>query len=143
MEKATAHEEGIAAALVVASGASIGKSEGEAAPLKLAVGLASRARGLLGTRPDGDSLLLAPCNDVHTLGMRYPLDIAFVDRTGLVLEVHKNVGPRRRLRNRKAAAVIERFSLGDAPWLEPGERLGMLGLKPADEQAEQAKKTKD
>lgn len=100
-----------------------------AAPVKLAVGIGSRMKGLLMTRPDGDSLLLAPCNDVHTVGMRHPLDIAFVDQTGLVLEVFRDVGPRRRLRNRKAVAVVERFSACGGPWIEPGERLGVIGLK--------------
>lgn len=136
------HGEGLAAGFGIAAENPAGKGGGEAAPLKFAVSLASRARGLLGTLPDGDALLLAPCNDVHTLGMRHSLDIAFVDQSGLVLEVHKNVGPRRRLRNRKAVAVLERFSSGDVSWLEPGERLGVVGLQPRDEHAKQATKTK-
>lgn len=106
-----------------------GELAASAAPLKLAVGLGSRMKGLLMAQPDGDSLLLAPCNDVHTVGMRHPLDIAFVDQTGLVLEVFRDVGPRRRLRNRKAVAVVERFSACGGPWIEPGERLGVIGLK--------------
>lgn len=45
-------------------------------------GTIERMRGLLG-RPrlvPGEGLLLDPCRAVHTAGMRYPLDLAFLDR---------------------------------------------------------------
>jgi len=46
-----------------------------------------RARGLLGTRtlPEGEALLLAPCNSVHTLGMRYPLYVLYLDGRNRVI----------------------------------------------------------
>jgi hypothetical protein len=48
---------------------------------------AQRRRGLLGRdRVDG-VLVLAPCRQVHTVGMRCPIDVAFVARTGRVLRV--------------------------------------------------------
>lgn len=40
-----------------------------------------RLRGLLGRsafRP-GEALVLAPCSSIHTLGMRFPIDVVFVD----------------------------------------------------------------
>lgn len=42
-----------------------------------------RLRGLLGRPPlaRGEGLLIAPCPSVHTVGMGYPIDIAFLDRT--------------------------------------------------------------
>lgn len=45
-----------------------------------------RARGLLGRPPlrEGQGLLLRPCASVHGWGMRYPLDVVFLDRKGLI-----------------------------------------------------------
>ena len=37
-----------------------------------------RLRGLLGTGPDAGPVMLALCSSVHTFGMRYSLDVAFV-----------------------------------------------------------------
>ncbi len=65
------------------------------------VGLAdqmwSRARGFLGRpRPDhGEGLLLNPCRAVHTFGMKYPLDIIFLDRQGRVVALYQRLAPRR------------------------------------------------
>ena len=75
------------------------------------------------------ALLLAPCNDVHTAGMRHRLDIAFVDAQGLVLEAHRDVGPCRRLRNKSAEAVVERFSSCATPWFTAGDRVGVVCMK--------------
>ncbi len=47
-----------------------------------------RMRGLLG-RPrltDDEALLISPCSSIHTIGMSYPLDIAYLDNTGKVLK---------------------------------------------------------
>jgi len=46
-----------------------------------------RARGLL--RRDGIDgiMVLRPCRNVHTLGMRFPIDVVFCDRGGIVLRV--------------------------------------------------------
>lgn len=97
-------------------------------PLALATRGVSRFRGLLLTREEDGVLLLAPCNDIHTVGMRDSIDVAFVDRVGCVVEVHRSVGPFRRLRNRKAAAVMERFATCHTPWFEQGDRLAVSGF---------------
>ncbi len=102
------------------------------APLSLAVGLRSKTRGLLLTKPHDETLLLVPCSDVHTVGMRQHLDIAFVDHTGRILEVHRNVGPLRRLRNRNAVAVVERFSSCASPWFSEGDRVGVVPVEEED-----------
>lgn len=83
-----------------------------------------RLRGLLGREPCPDSgvLLLAPCNDVHTFGMRCEIDVAFVATDGTVIESHRAIGPRRRLRCKRAVATLERFTSSD-PWFSPGEQI--------------------
>ena len=102
---------------------------GAGQPLLLATRAAGKARGLLFSPEHGEALLLAPCNDVHTAGMRHRLDIAFVDAHGCVLETYRDVGPFRRLRNRKAKAVVERFSSCASPWFSAGDRVGVVRLK--------------
>lgn len=56
-----------------------------------------RMRGLLGRRPlradAAEALLLMPCNSVHTFGMRYPLDVVFLDAQERVLGWHRNLRP--------------------------------------------------
>lgn len=88
--------------------------------------MTARLRGMLFREPDDVTRLLVPCHDIHTFGMRYPLDIAFISKTGDVLEVHRNVDAKRRIRRKGASMVAERFSKrGD--WLKAGDkiRLGM------------------
>ena len=78
--------------------------------VEIACSLAARLRGLAGRDSFDCALLLVPCNDVHTFTMHRQIDIAFVAPDGTVLESLRDVPPRRRMRNRKAVAVIERFS---------------------------------
>lgn len=90
----------------------------------LACSLWSRLRGLKRLRGFGGVLMLAPCRDVHTFGMGHPIDIAFVASEGRVLASYRGVPPGRRLRCRKAAAVLERFACQE-PWPDPGDCLDM------------------
>lgn len=98
-------------------------------PLALAGRARCKARGLLFSRPNEEVLLLMPCNDVHTAGMRHNLDIAFMDAAGTVLEAHCGVGPFRRLRRRDAVAVAERFSSCATPWFSEGDRVGVARME--------------
>ncbi|MGE5801969.1 MAG: DUF192 domain-containing protein [Gemmatimonadota bacterium] len=54
-----------------------------------------RLRGLLGRSPlrPGAGLLLRPCRAVHTFGMSYPVDVAFVDQEGSVVAVYHRLAP--------------------------------------------------
>ena len=45
----------------------------------------SRRRGLLGRDDLDGALVLTPCSWVHTIGMRFDLDVAHLDDDGLVL----------------------------------------------------------
>ncbi len=57
----------------------------------------SRARGLLGTYSlaPGEGMWLTPCRHVHTMGMRYPIDLAFLDCRFRVLRTAENLPPSR------------------------------------------------
>ena len=90
--------------------------------VRIACSLGARLRGLLGEGEYDGALLLAPCNDIHTFGMRRPIDVAFVSPEGIVIQSHRMVGTRQRIRCKNAAATIERFST-EEPWFEFGEHI--------------------
>jgi uncharacterized protein len=81
-----------------------------------------RLRGLLGAPPlpAGRGLLLVRCRAVHTLGMRHPIDVAFVDRDGVVLSLRRGLGRARVAFCPRAASTLE---------LRAGE-IARLGLWP-------------
>ena len=93
---------------------------GDVESLELATTAKERLRGMLFRDPDDVTRLLIPCHDIHTFGMRYPLDIAFISREGQVLEVHRNVATMRRIKRKDASLVAERFSR-DGEWLKEGD----------------------
>lgn len=55
----------------------------------------------------GPGLLIPRCASVHTFGMRFALDVYFLDGDGEVIAVRRAVPPRRVLCCRGAAAVLE------------------------------------
>jgi uncharacterized membrane protein (UPF0127 family) len=60
----------------------------------------ARLRGML-ARPapgPGEGLLLTPCSSVHMYGMRYPLDVAFLDNAGAVVAIYPALPPGSRTR---------------------------------------------
>jgi len=65
--------------------------------VQLANGWWRRAVGLLGRPdlPEGSGILLVPCASVHTLGMRFPVDVAFLDGKGRILETRPDLPPGR------------------------------------------------
>ena len=67
-----------------------------------------RMRGLLGTGPQAMPVLIERCRSVHTFGMRYALDLAFVCGDGSVGRVCRNVEPGRLRSCRDATYVLER-----------------------------------
>jgi hypothetical protein len=74
---------------------------------------AARKRGLLGRDglPEGHAVVIAPCNAVHTFGMRFPIDILFVARDGRVVKVRHAV-PRRRLAAAWGAFAVVELAAG-------------------------------
>jgi len=93
-----------------------------------ALSLPQRLRGLLGRPPPpkGCALLIGRCGSVHTLGMKYPLDLVFLDKNRRVTRVVQNVPPNRPFicGGLRAVSVLET----SAGWLPPGLlRPGMEG----------------
>jgi uncharacterized membrane protein (UPF0127 family) len=55
----------------------------------------------------GPGLLIPRCRSVHTFGMRFVLDLVFLDRHGRPCSLRRRVPPRRVASDRRASAVLE------------------------------------
>jgi uncharacterized protein len=85
----------------------------------VARGIRARMLGLAMLRRGraGPGLLIPRCSSVHTWGMRFDLDLYFLDRGGAVILVAERVQPRRVVRCAGAAAVLEVPAAGLGAWL--------------------------
>jgi uncharacterized membrane protein (UPF0127 family) len=83
-----------------------------------------RMRGLLGRSGlDADQgMLFRPAGSIHTLFMRFPIDVVFCDRELRVIGVERELGPWRMAGRRGTKVVIE-LGAGAASGIEPGDRL--------------------
>lgn len=77
--------------------------------VELAMTRRTRRVGLLGRdHLDADAaLVLAPCLAVHTAFMRFPIDVAFVDRCGRTVRLVHGLAPWRMAVAPRAYAAIE------------------------------------
>jgi uncharacterized membrane protein (UPF0127 family) len=87
----------------------------------------TRLRGLLGTSPDdfrnGCGLWIVPCHGVHTLGMSFAIDVAYLDSSGIVIHMERELRPWRFAPVlRRAASVLEL----------PGQVLAQTGTELGD-----------
>jgi len=97
--------------------------EGEVlASLEVAADRRSRRRGLRGRDELDGGLVLRPCRSVHTVGMRFAIDVAFCDADGVVLHT-ASIGPNRVTRPvRRARWAVE----------VPVHALAHWGVRPGD-----------
>jgi uncharacterized membrane protein (UPF0127 family) len=67
-----------------------------------------RLMGLAWARsPRADALLLPRCRSVHTFGMRFALDLYWLDGDGEIVRIDRSVRPWRVVGCRRARCVIE------------------------------------
>lgn len=87
--------------------------------LELAGNSEQRRRGLLGRQSlgDGEGLVIAPSQGIHTFGMRFPIDVIGVARDGRVLKIRTAVPSRRLVFCLRAFAMVE-LSAGAAERLD-------------------------
>ncbi len=78
---------------------------------RVPVAISRRARllglSLLDRRRAGSGLLIPGCRGVHTFGMRFALDLVFLDFDLRPVSLHRAVPPRRLVFERRAQAVLE------------------------------------
>jgi len=91
----------------------------------------SRLVGLLGTSSiaEGEGLWIVPCRGVHTLGMRVPIDVAFLDAQGVVVGILGGLPPNRfggLVRGARGALEL-RSGILAATGTAPGDRIEFEG----------------
>ena len=74
-----------------------------------------RFRGLMGKKelPAGEGILLRPCASVHTMFMRFAIDVVFCDRELRVLAIAPAT-PKWRMRSQRGAKVTIELAANEA-----------------------------
>jgi uncharacterized membrane protein (UPF0127 family) len=77
--------------------------------IDLAVTRRDRRKGLLGRErlERREGMLISPCWSVHTVSMRFPIDVVFVNRDGCAVRMVHTLKPWRMAASLRAHAVIE------------------------------------
>ena len=77
--------------------------------VRVADSFAARALGLLVGAPleAAEALLIKPCSSIHTFGMGYPIDVAFIDADARIVRIAPHVRPGRVRVVLGASAVLE------------------------------------
>jgi uncharacterized membrane protein (UPF0127 family) len=105
-----------------------------ATTVEIAATRRTRRRGLLGRDrlDEASAMLLAPCTAVHTAGMRFAIDVVFVDRQGYAVKVVRDLRPWRIALASGARAVIE-MAAGSLRWGQVmlGDRLYLASASAA------------
>jgi uncharacterized membrane protein (UPF0127 family) len=104
------------------------KSDEElAARVTVADSFFSRLRGLLGagSLPHGEGLWIVPCKGVHTFGMRFPIDVIFLDSEQRVVAAVSGLLPNRVTPFYRHAVSVLELPAGtlDGVPLATGERI--------------------
>ena len=94
--------------------------------LAFAANFWTRFRGLQFQKslPPDLGLLIAPCRSIHTHWMRFAIDVAMLDRNGIVVQFHPNVEPWRILAGDRAVAYVLE-TIGGKVKIPVGDRLGI------------------
>ena len=93
--------------------------------IEIARTFGDRLRGLIGRMPleEGEAMLFERAKQVHTFGMRVPLDVVFCDREWNVVHVVKEMAPRRVSRFVRSAYFVIELPPGTSAGLDKGDRL--------------------
>lgn len=83
--------------------------------VKIARNFFSRAFGLLFKKKlsDKECLLITPCKSIHTIGMRYNIDVVFIDAFGYITDIYYDVSPFKVLSASKEACSVIEFLGGE------------------------------
>lgn len=93
---------------------------------------ASRRTGLLKRDhlPPQTALIIAPCSGVHTFGMRFTIDVAFVTREGRIVKIRRQM-PRRRMAFALGAFAVIEMAAGalDGAGVREGDTVALESLR--------------
>lgn len=98
------------------------------AAAEVAVTRGARRRGLTGREGLAGVFVLRPCRQVHSFGMRFPIDVAFCDRDGFVLHIARMVPVRLSRPVPRAYFAVEANAGAFERWgLSVGDRVEVKG----------------
>lgn len=90
-----------------------------------------RLKGLLGesSLPEGAALVIKPCSAIHTFGMRFAIDVIFLDRNNRVVKTCAAVKPNKVFIGSRNAAVAIELPVGsiERAGVSVGDRLSVEG----------------
>lgn len=77
--------------------------------IQLADRFFSRLKGLLGRTelPRGEGLWIKPCNSIHCFGMKFPIDVLFLDGIHQIMAVGEHIQPGKYVSHKGAKSVLE------------------------------------
>jgi len=100
------------------------------ASAEVATSLSARARGLLGRDGIDGALVLERTRSVHSFGMRFAIDVAFLGGDLEVIDITHLVPWRVALPRRRGRTVLEAQSGAFERWsLQRGDRLELRGVR--------------
>lgn len=70
---------------------------------------------LLAEFPADEALLIVPCHSVHTIGLRFPIDVAFLNEYGKVIRTVRRLPPFRFVWPVSGARFVIEFASGAMP----------------------------
>jgi len=91
----------------------------------IARGFFARGRGLLGRAalPPGEALVIVPCGSIHTLGMRFAIDVLLLDGAGRCLAVAHALAPCRLGPVVRGARCVIELPAGGAGETQAGDKI--------------------
>ncbi|MEU2395852.1 DUF192 domain-containing protein, partial [Streptomyces sp. NPDC007369] len=105
-----------------------GGAGGAPVPLEIAASYRARTRGLLGRDGIAGALLLTPAASVHTFGMRFAIDVAYLDRDLRVIALTTMAPGRLGLPRLRSRHVLEAEAGAMAAWgLRAGSQVSVAG----------------
>ncbi len=98
--------------------------------IKIANTILARMKGLLGRNSlaEGEGLLIRPCKGIHTFGMKFPIDVVFIDGNNCVIATLSNIQPNRVSNMYFGAACVLEVQAGTVNRTAtfPGDQLEIL-----------------
>ncbi len=77
-----------------------------------------RMRGLLGRKnlPEDSALYIKPCGSIHTCGMKFSLDVIFIDKNMKITKIAREIKPLRAITGGKGAVAVLELQSGWFNW---------------------------
>ncbi len=94
--------------------------------VKIAQNFKDRSVGLLNRASLGsdEGLLIKPCNSIHTFFMKFPIDVVFLSKSGIVVKIASNIKPWRMAGTMVAGFMALELSAGKS--YSAGIKLGQM-----------------